>query len=260
MLPTRHSPRPLPPAAGAARGPLRSALLALAALPLSARPSAAEAPPPAPTAAAAVVSSSSAPVAVAAPPPADRRAAAALAPTAARASAFPAASFGVNVPLSWRYGGGYGGSLSVGVSRHFAVRANVASYPYKGLLSESDYDGRIGDVSLGLVYYPRRLWSGFTVELAALGRDQDTAVSDSYAEIYSKEIDTRLYAARALIGWSWSAQPFFFALAVGASVGYETGHQTITEDEVDGMSVTSRVSGRGGNFEGYLRMGLAFGR
>ncbi len=203
--------------------------------------------------------------------PAKRKAKRAKAARGARAAAVAAVplesdprraagfSMGVNFPLTWS-DDGMGGSMSFGFRHHYAVRANFASYEVQQPVSfeyEGTNTGRTSDVGLGLVWYPRQLWSGPTFELGVVGRGRDLDIRDPNAKYSIVSTDTHVYGGRALVGWSWHFEPFYIAVAAGAFVGYETGTE-FTEGQYDEMKVRSNVHRTHGDFESYFRFGFAF--
>lgn len=171
-------------------------------------------------------------------------------------------SFSTGFPLHWANNDG-GFSLAYGFGRHYAVRANVASYEAFGPISfdsELSVDGNNRDAGLGFVWYPRSLWSGPTFELGALARDRDVELYDSFAD-YERQIvttDTAIYAGRGLLGWSWYWDPFFLSVAAGLSIGYERGTETSSDDRLE-MVVEKRVHRVTSEVETYFRLGFAFG-
>jgi hypothetical protein len=190
---------------------------------------------------------------------------------AVRAAAAPRlhAALGVNSPLSWPHGTSVGGSLYLGIGDHHAIRVNGARYQYRGgaggqLLLEAlgaedlpSHSGHTSDVGLAWVYYPRRSWSGVTLELGVLRRARDHRLVES-EDPNVLETRTTTYAGRAMVGWSWLiGKHVFVAVAAGISVGHESG----TEDAQrypDYMTVRTDVSRKDIAGEGLLRIGLAW--
>jgi hypothetical protein len=205
-----------------------------------------------------------------------------LAATTARAEAPPApdsppptpfqrsVSFGTNLPFLWNDANSIAASLSVSVAPRHAIRANVATYKNHGsaLLnlaalpaggSEIDHNGRFTDASINWVYYPRRAWSGLLLEAGALRRRSDTGTFDSFTSPEVVHTDTVIYAARAMLGWSWLMQQHvFFAAGVGLSVGRESGIQRATY-ESDGRMTREPIARLHLSGEGYVRVGVVFG-
>jgi hypothetical protein len=177
----------------------------------------------------------------------------------------PAIALGVSLPLAW-LDGSFGASAYVGLGHHHAVRANFARYePIRlsdlaAVATGGDspaHGGWITDLGIGWVWYPRRLWDGFTLEVGAIRRDRDTFLWPEF----DPRVETRstTYAGRAMIGWSWLIKGHVFvAVAAGGSVGYESGHETITPDAGGPMSKVAIARPRG-DAELYLRFGFALG-
>lgn len=177
----------------------------------------------------------------------------------------------LNAPFSWIEGRAIAASVYAGINENVAIRANVASYaagpPMIGDVfalasgddgDEAEHDGRVLDLGVGVVHYSRGLWDGFTFEAGALRRARDTSVSDSFATAYKTSTDTTTYAGRVMIGWSWLIDKrAFIALAIGGSLGVETGDET-TEDERGQMRKVQGVDRVDAAFESYLRLGAAF--
>jgi hypothetical protein len=172
-----------------------------------------------------------------------------------------------NLPFFWPQGYSIAGSASVNLSARHAIRANVASWQYDniaaGLAAASnggDFvpgDGRTTDVALGWVFYPRRLWDGFLIEVGALHRSSHVTWKDDedLAGSRATERRTTMYAGRVMIGWSWRINPhLFIATAVGLSDGWESG--TREERSGDGSDAKATpIAGQARSLEGYLRFG-----
>ncbi|MEO8705005.1 MAG: hypothetical protein ABI867_33440 [Kofleriaceae bacterium] len=177
---------------------------------------------------------------------------------------------GVNVPFRWPDGNSIAVSLSVGLAKHHAIRANVASYEYTDAIgdavaalaggeNESSRSGRITDVGIGYVNYSRELWSGFMLEVGALRRAKDISARRDDTENYDTKSTT--YSGRVMIGWSWLiSHHVFVAAAVGASFGLERGSEITRTDSNPAMPVTTDVDRATGVGEAYLRIGGLFGR
>jgi len=179
-------------------------------------------------------------------------------------------AFGVNAPWSW-FSGSFGASLFVGIDPRLAMRASAARYesgmPLLTTISalEGDfpsYGGTILDFGLGVVWYPRRLWSGLTVEVGALVRDRETSVRHADGTVDTRSLTC---AARGMIGWSWPlGRHLFLAVAAGLSAGRETGQATFTpEPPIDGpatMPIRHEVAQVQVDAEGYFRFGFLFDR
>lgn len=181
----------------------------------------------------------------------------------------------VNPPGRWPGGDALAGSLHIGLTRHQALRLNVASYEYTasaaaeviGVLAggdgeEGSYAGRTTDLGIGWTWYSRALWDGFMVEAGLLRRAKDHHVEDEFAPAQILDTDTATYAARATIGWSWLINRIaFVSISVGLSAGYERGTETSagTFDYLDHkMPVTTDVARFDLASEGFVRIGAAF--
>lgn len=186
----------------------------------------------------------------------------------------PRMSLGVNLPLRWSDGDSVAGSVYVGLSEHHAIRGNVATYKAHGsaatdviaALANSDgeevsHHGRVTDVGVSWVYYPRRVWDGLLLEAGVLRRARNVGTYDSERTFAYDDKDTSVWAGRGLIGWSWLfGDHFFVAAAAGLSIGYESGFETQrTDDSRNPMTKRSHVSRQDTTGEAYLRVGLAFG-
>lgn len=167
-------------------------------------------------------------------------------------------ALGVSSPLSWAHGIGFGASLAFRVSKNHAVRFNGAIYkPIE--IGEASTHGTVNDLGAGWVWYPRRLWDGPTLELGALLRLRENGYYDANADPAMLDTTTTIFAGRALVGWSWLfAKRAFFAIAVGASAGYETGHER-TADDLNEQMTEQRVHRKHLGAEGYFRIGFVFG-
>jgi len=181
-------------------------------------------------------------------------------------------ALGTNLPILWKDADTLAASLYVGGFDHHAIRANVASYKNHGPVvtdalsavlaggegSESSSSGRTTDVGIGWVYYPRSLWSGLMLEAGALRRARDVSVHDSNRTPERVSTRTTVYAARAMIGWSWLlGQHVFIATGVGLSIGRESGAEIFETDHDRKMTRESvgRIDTKG---EAYLRVGAVF--
>lgn len=185
----------------------------------------------------------------------------------------------VNPPLRWAFdeARAFGLSAYAGVTSHHAIRVNFARYQFVGNWAkklayalvapegegESD-EGRVTDVGASWMYFPRRLWSGPSLEAGLLFRRYDTYVVDEYPADGEPEIigtNTSTYAARALVGWSWLIKNHvFISIAAGVSAGYELGRETTAPDADDPreMRVTGDVRRIDITGETFIRLGGAF--
>jgi hypothetical protein len=182
------------------------------------------------------------------------------------ASAEPGFGIAVNNPIMWRDQESIGGSLYYRFLPRQFIRLNVSGYRHAGTPVQhalgfardgyiDDYDGRATgrafDFSVGWMYFPLRSFDGPTLEAAWLLRE-DHRHEDVMDGRFHR--DTRIEAARALIGWSWLFRDHWFAsVAAGGSVGKANGHEW--GDGMDSREVSAWTS----SFEGYVRLGLVFG-
>jgi hypothetical protein len=186
-----------------------------------------------------------------------------FAPAPARSRPDAPFALAVNMPWAWMQDN-IGGSAYIAIDPHWAMRANFARYDAEELLpllltggEGPIYDGNILDLGLGWIWYPRRLWDGFTFEAGALMRDRD--VRRSREDDPDLDIQTTTYAGRAMIGWSWlAAGTVFLSVAAGASAGLEHGREAFVSER--GMSTTRSTDRLQIDFETYVRVGFAFGR
>lgn len=174
-----------------------------------------------------------------------------------------------NLPFLWPSGDTFGASLSVNLSTRHALRANVATYKNHGpvfadavggfLGGESpSYSGRITDVGVSWVFYPRRLWDGFLLEAGGLRRARNVGVSDDEASFGLTHKRSTVYAGRVVVGWSWLiAGHFFVAAAAGVSAGWESGTQVARDEFLPG-EMTTHVARDDVHGEAYVRIGAAF--
>jgi hypothetical protein len=146
----------------------------------------------------------------------------------------------VNEPFSW--GQEFiGASLYVGLARHQAIRANIASYPGPGaqasaIASAIFQDGRgfdrgsYFDVGIGWQWYPRELWQGPILEAGLVWREDKTRFSDvnDTSSVLEVDRDARGMLARGLGGWSWLFYDRVFIMAaIGGATGYERGTELV---------------------------------
>jgi hypothetical protein len=187
------------------------------------------------------------------------------------ASASPDLAVAVNPPLRWAGADSLAGSVYWGVTKHSAIRFNVARYDYSAIpvlfwLAEdgpSLVDGRILDGGISWMHFSDKLHDGFFIEFGALVRKQDTRVEDDFASTFRLDTDTTTIAARAMVGYSWkAADPVFIALSLGLSGGYEMGTETHSDDPMTStrMPTTVDVSRDALAPEGWLRLGVDFGK
>ena len=165
----------------------------------------------------------------------------------------------VNLPLMW--GSSIGVSAVVALADHHAVRFNGSRYKphfFSWLPSEDGSPtGRNYDGSVSWIYFPRRVFTGATVEVGALYRDRYEAYVYLRGHDNNYDIASRILAAQALVGWNWRfGGTFYIATAVGASLGYEKGRNTWIDS--GGASMTETVAASHVGAEAYLRFGAVF--
>lgn len=206
---------------------------------------------------------------VEAPPASHARPIQAPRTTPGEGRALPRIALGVSVPWGW-FADRFGISGYVGINAHSALRANLAWYgesksfvDYGSLFVGAESpsrSGRIADYGLAWVWYPRRLWDGFTLEAGLLRRDRD--VSERSEEDTVVHTSSTTYAGRAMLGWSWRIAGYaYLAVAVGLSAGRESGTEEIVPGFLsDDMAATRPIARLQVDGEGYFRFGFAFGR
>ena len=187
-------------------------------------------------------------------------------------------AFAINVPFAWSWSVAF--SAWAGIDDHHAIRANFARYrgPLWELIpnrlasdgpEEGDLPADFGattDLSVGWVYYPRRVLDGATFEASALLRVNRLRDSIDRMNVASEEQHTNMYGARALVGWTWRLSDWWFiALSAGASAGYERGREKVflgyaAPPQSTDIIREGRVSRAAVSGEAYLRVGLAFGQ
>lgn len=180
----------------------------------------------------------------------------------------------VNLPLMWKDAESIAGSLYVGLTKRLAVRGNVASYKYHGGMmtlagsiaaipsgggDEGEHEGRINDVSVGVVGYSNKMWDGFTMEASLMRRAKDVRTTDDFSVPGFIATESTTYAVRALVGYSWLiGDHVFVAFALGMSGGHEHGSETTRMSLYTSGAETKSVSRWETSAEGYLRFGAAF--
>ena len=167
-------------------------------------------------------------------------------------------------------------SAWIGRDAHSAIRANVARYRgplwlrvLAPVFSDGEEDGGVApdfgdttDLSLGWVYYPRRLLDGASVEAGVLCRfdRRRSFVDDENAA--AEEHHTNVYSGRFLVGWTWRlSDAWFLATAAGGALGYERGHEKtyVGVDSHGDVSRSGPVSRVSVSLESYVRLGMSFG-
>ena len=168
-------------------------------------------------------------------------------------------------------------SAWVGWNGHHAIRANLARYRGPAWLrllapvfSDGEEDsvvapdaGQTTDVSLGWVYYPRRLLDGASLEASVLGRFDRRRSDVDDPDVAAEDHHTNAVGGRVLVGWTWRlSDGWFIATAVGGALGYEHGREKTyagADSHGDDLGHSARVSRIAPSLESYVRIGLAFG-
>ena len=179
----------------------------------------------------------------------------------------------VNEPFGWPGAGALGFSAYGSIDQHQVIRLNVASWSHartadarvfftvllEGAVDADvagpEADGRYTTVTASWMYFPRRAYDGFSVELGALVQVQHTFDYDDETHPDGTSIDATRYAGSAMIGWSWLGWDRVFAsLQVGASYGHDGGGQLRHVDgQMDVVTSIDRFSVQG---EAFMRFGV----
>lgn len=179
----------------------------------------------------------------------------------------------VNNPMAWT-GFAYAASGYAAITDHQVLRVNMAWFKSAaenpGLFvlgsvisgepieDEAYREGGAFDVGVGWMYFPRRVWSGPTIELGGVIRTKHSYISDEYSYPEEETIDTTTTAGRALVGWHWDIRGrAFISIAAGASYGYESG-TSVGVFGIDQMTVAHDVSHWKPGFEWCSRVGATF--
>jgi hypothetical protein len=201
-----------------------------------------------------------APLASAAPEPAPAAAASAPQnPEARPAEAEPSMAVMVNPPLFWAFGG-FGLTFLRALADHHAVRVNVAHYRHFDLIDTNallnETPGTRTDLGVSWSRSFTKRWSGPVLDLGPVVRQRSHPLDRE--RTVPTESESYELAARVMLGWSWIFRGrFVAAVGLGASLGYERGTRWRHHD--DGI-VEERFSGGTFSYEGYSRLGVAFGR
>ena len=200
---------------------------------------------------------------------------------AATAAAETPVAVSVNPYWSWALAKAFGASINIGVTHRLAVRASFARYSFDYTNGANDalvalaggddgpgiwYEGSHIDVSAGLLCYlsQRSRWSGLALEGGLMHRIRNVTMTDwDDDRPLIVETHSSFEGARLLVVASWViAHHVFVAAGVGASLGYEHGHETTTTDAVTSdaprMPVTAAVGRLAGWPETYFRIGGTF--
>ncbi len=178
----------------------------------------------------------------------------------------------VNSPFRWDHAEAVAGSLHVGFAGHHAIRATMSRFPYADNIGgsivtvalEPDSEGslkqgRVVDAGIGYQWFPRKLWSGPTLEAGLLRRTIDGTESYRFTAPENLEVHSVGYAGRALVGWSvLITDHFYFATAAGLAIGRYTGTETSLPNSWDEMEpITGSFTRWDTTAEFYLRVGGA---
>jgi hypothetical protein len=186
----------------------------------------------------------------------------------AKTSAAPhSVAIAVSSPVSW-FNKSFAASAYVAIDRHNVLRGNVAFHDEGGGVSRfvadltDDYSlsGKIRDVGAAWVWYQEQAWDGPSLELGVLVRERKLFYWDEFDDLV--ETESRTYAARGQVGWSWLlGGRVFLSVGVGISAGRELGVETSTTEGGPRMPVqtTQKLDRLQIDGEGYLRFGFAFG-
>lgn len=163
---------------------------------------------------------------------------------------------GVNPPTRWR-DDSFTASLLIGLSKRHALHLAGGSYkPQYQRDEDNSYEGSLKDLSVGVTYFPRKLWDGATFELGGLVRYNSLSTDTIDVSI---DTATRRLGAQALVGWSWHLGGWaYVAVAIGGSVGKEEGEER-RRTSTRGAGIVS-VDRTELAVESYLRFGIAFDR
>jgi hypothetical protein len=179
----------------------------------------------------------------------------------------------INEPFGWNHGNAVGFSAYVAITEHQVIHLNVATWKRNAddvggallfLATQGTLDGygRYTDVGAAWMYFPRRAYDGFSVELGALVRRSDTFEYLNDFDPDGTQVTSTTLGARALVGWSWLGwNRVFVSLQVGVSAGRESGTQTVLATQYNGSTMTetmqsSSVARATISPEGFVRFGV----
>jgi hypothetical protein len=182
-------------------------------------------------------------------------------------------AFAINEPVGWNHGNAVGFSGYGAITEHQVIHLNVATWKRNGddvggallfLATQGNLDGngRYTDVGAAWMYFPRRVYNGFSVELGALVRQRDTFEYLNDFDPDGTHVTSTTLAGRALVGWSWLGwNRVFVSLQLGVSAGREGGTQTVLATQYKGTTMTetmqtSSVDRATVSPEGFVRFGV----
>jgi hypothetical protein len=167
----------------------------------------------------------------------------------------------VNEPLGWVDAAAIGASAYLQISTHNVVRANFATWDHAHTStfgSEAKYaGGRFTDGGVSWMYFPRKAYDGFSVELGMLVRHDNSWDIDDFDQKLTN--DSKLYAARVLVGWSWLLKErAFISVQLGVADGPVHGKITSEDTVYPGvyMPITTRVDETHVSIEYNVRFGF----
>lgn len=188
----------------------------------------------------------------------------------------------INAPAAWLWSS-FAASAWVGLDGHHAIRANYARYrgplwqaiPAMLTSGGGDFEegdimpdfGHTSDLSVGWVYYPRRVLDGATLEVGALCRLNRLRDRIDDKNVAAEWQHTNVYSGRILVGWTWRLSDWWFlATSIGASLGYERGKEKkfvgydFSNNNIMEIIQDAPVSRPDVSVEAYLRIGVTFGQ
>ena len=156
-------------------------------------------------------------------------------------------------------------SADVGLGNHVAVRASFETFdthmtgqqivgPLLGAeVGDFSRFARVSDYGVSVVWYPRRLWDGFLLDVGASYRDCDCELRTDFS--FQNQAERTIGTGHAMAGWSWMlGEHAFFAFAAGVSASRERDYEHVTT-----MPITITTSTRVG-WGANLRFGVVLNR
>jgi hypothetical protein len=179
----------------------------------------------------------------------------------------------INEPFGWNHANAVGFSAYGAITEHQVIHLNVATWErgaddvggallFLATQEELNGSGRYTDVGAAWMYFPRRAYDGFSVELGALVRRRDTFEYLNDFDPDGTHVTSTTLGGRALVGWSWLGwNRVFVSLQVGMSAGRESGTQTVLATQYNGTTMTetmqsSSVARAMVSPEGFVRFGV----